>query len=300
MTGSIEPTDVVAEAIAPAPTGIVRRRNRTGHARSLYIGGSIALVLVAIALLSLVAQLGHPNGTDLIDRLHRPDAGHLAGTDELGRDVLARLVRGVRWSLGIGTIATAIAVTIGTAIGTLGAWRPGIVRSVMVRATDIGISFPFLVIAVVIVAVVGHGFWPLALTLGVVAWPTMARVVYAQARGLCEREYVLAARLAGVRGLRSLMTHVVPPLLPHLQVMAAFTFADLLVAESGLSFLGLGAPLGDATWGNMLSESRSYLIQAPWMMLGPAVAIVITVLAANLIGDGLTVRDQANRSRSSQ
>jgi len=285
-------------ADAPTPVGVLRRRAGTGHTASLYVGGAIAAVLVATALLSLFVHLGDPNATDLLGRLHSPDGAHLAGTDELGRDILARLVRGVRWSLGIGTIATAIAVTIGATLGTIGAWRPGVVRTLMVRSTDIGISFPFLVIAVVIVAVVGHGFWPLTLTLGVVAWPTMARVIYAQARGLCEREYVLAARLAGVGGLRSLLTHVLPPLVPHLQVMAAFTFADLLVAESGLSFLGLGAPLGEATWGNMLSASRAYLIQAPWMMLGPATAIVLAVLAANLVGDGLTARDHAKRSRS--
>jgi peptide/nickel transport system permease protein len=173
----------------PVPTGLFRRRARTGHTSSLYVGGTIAFLLIAATLLSVAVHIGDPNATDLTGRLHSPDAGHLAGTDELGRDILARLVRGLRWSLGIGTMATAIAVAIGTAIGTavgtLGAWRRGIVRAILVRATDIGISFPFLVIAVVIVAVVGHGFWPLTLTLGVVAWPTMARVVYAQARTLC-------------------------------------------------------------------------------------------------------------------
>src|SRR5262249_48842271 len=139
--------------------GLVRRRERAGHPYALYVGGTIAALLVAVALLSFVVQLGDPGAADLVARLHHPDGRHLARTDELGRDILARLVRGVRWSLGIGTLSTAIAVTIGTTVGTLGAWRPGIVRTLMVRTTDLGISFPFLVIAVVIVAVVGHGFW---------------------------------------------------------------------------------------------------------------------------------------------
>ncbi|HIY41126.1 MAG TPA: ABC transporter permease, partial [Candidatus Nocardiopsis merdipullorum] len=230
-------------------------------------------------------------------RLVSPGPDHLLGTDQLGRDLAGRVLSGFAWSLGIGAVATLLAMVIGITIGILGGWYPGVVRAVLNRVIDIGISFPFLVVAVTVVAVVGRGFWPLALTLGVVSWPTVARVVYAETLGLREREYVVAARLIGVRSPRSILTHLLPALRPTLQVIAAFTFADLLVAESGLSFLGLGAPLGDATWGNMLADSRAYLVSAPWMMLVPATVIVLAVLSANLLGDGLSAQDRLRNRR---
>lgn len=140
------------------------------------------------------------------------------------------------------------------------------------------------------IAVLGRGFVPLVATLSIASWPLFARVVYAETLGLREREYVLAARLSGIRGRRALLIHVVPGLRPTLLVMAAFTFADMLIAESALSFLGIGAPLAEPTWGNMLSESRLYLVDAPWMMLAPAATIVLAAVTGNLIGDGLAAR----------
>jgi peptide/nickel transport system permease protein len=173
-------------------------------------------------------------------------------------------------------------------------------RVVLSRIIDIGISFPYLIIAVTIVTVVGRGFWPLALTLGLVCWPTIARVVYAETLTLREREFVTAARLFGIGSFTSIFTHILPALRPTIQVVTAFTFADLLIAESGLSFLGLGAPLGTPTWGNMLNDSRTYMAEAPWMLLGPVVAIIVTIFAANLLGEGLNAREKAKSGRVSQ
>jgi peptide/nickel transport system permease protein len=173
-------------------------------------------------------------------------------------------------------------------------------RVILSRIIDIGISFPYLIIAVTIVTVVGRGFWPLALTLGLVCWPTIARVVYAETLTLREREFVTAARLFGIGSFTSIVTHILPALRPTIQVVTAFTFAELLIAESGLSFLGLGAPLGTPTWGNMLNDSRTYMAQAPWMMLGPVVAIIVTIFAANLLGEGLNAREKSKSGRVSQ
>lgn len=270
--------------------GLGGTRSRASSA-SLVVGGVLAALLVIVALTSPWLGFPDPMHTELTQRLRPPGTpGHPLGTDQLGRDMLSRVLSGARWSLGIGTVATAIGLAIGVTLGVAAGWARGVPRILLTRAIDIGISFPYLVIALTVVAVVGRGFWPLALTLGLVCWPPIARVGYAETLGLAQREYVVAARLMGVRASVVVLSHVLPALRPTVQVMAAFTFAEMMISESGMSFLGLGAPLGAPTWGNELSASRSYLPQAPWMMLVPAAAIVIGVLAANLVGDGLTAR----------
>jgi peptide/nickel transport system permease protein len=234
-------------------------------------------------------------------RLQGPSlSGAWFGTDGLGQDVYSRVIAGFRWSLGIGTVGTLLGGFIGLTLGVSAAWSRKTLRTILSRIIDIGISFPYLIIAVTIVTVVGRGFWPLALTLGLVCWPTIARVVYAETLTLREREYVTAARLFGISSLRSIFTHILPALRPTIQVVAAFTFAELLIAESGLSFLGLGAPLGTPTWGNMLNDSRVYMATSPWMMLAPVSAIIITIFAANLLGEGLNAREQLKSGRVSK
>jgi peptide/nickel transport system permease protein len=183
----------------------------------------------------------------------------------------------------------------GTIAGLMAAQQAGPVRTAVNRSVDTIIAFPGLVIAICVIAVIGRGFWPLSLTLGILTWPFVARVVYAEALGLMQRDYVLAAQLFSVHGGRIIFRHILPGLRPTLMVMLAFHFADMLIAESALSFLGLGAPLMAPTWGNMLAESRQYLTSAPWMLLAPGGAIVIVVITLNLIGDGIAKlsRDRA-------
>lgn len=296
---TVDSTSEVGPTAAPEARGPLsgRRLRLGGRQRSpllLRVGLGIAMFLMATAILQPLVWPVEPGATDLAARLRGPGTdGHPLGTDALGRDVLARVLTGIRWSLGIGATATLIGGSVGAALGVGAGWSSGKTRVVLSRIIDLGISFPYLVTALTIIAVVGRGFWPLALTLGLVSWPTFARVVYAETLSLREREYVVAARLAGVGGLRSVVAHILPALRPAMQVLTAFMFAELLIAESGLSFLGLGAPLGTPTWGNMLSESRAYLGTAPWMMLAPAAAIILAVLAANFTGDGLTARSHA-------
>ena len=150
-----------------------------------------------------------------------------------------------------------------------------------------GILSGFLVVAIVVVVIIGHGFWPLVLTLGFLAWPIFQRVVYAEASSIFQRDYVKAARIAGVGRITIMFQHVLPGVRASLMVIFAFHFAGLLIAESALSFLGIGAPLGVPTWGNILAESRQYMLKAPWMMLVPGGAIVVTVVTMNLVGDGI-------------
>lgn len=260
----------------------------------LGLGLVLAAVVCGLMVFRGVLASADPYGTALKHRLLSPgEDGHLLGTDQLGRDVWARVLAGFPRSLGVALLATSIGGLIGAAVGVYAGWTNGRVQLVIARFIDVGISFPYLVIAVTIIAVVGRGLLPLALTLGLVSWPTVARVIYAETLGLRTREYVMAARLAGVAPTRILLTHIVPGLRPTFLVLCAFQFADMLVAESSLSFLGLGAPLATPTWGNMLSDSRNYLSTAPWMMLAPAGAIVLAVITANTIGDGLAARSRA-------
>ena len=279
----------------------ILKKSKNRSILTLRISSAIFGALIFIAIFQPFFYRVDPAYSDLGLRLQSPSlSGGWFGTDALGQDVYSRVIAGFRWSLGIGAIGTALGGAIGLTLGISAAWNRGRLRTFLSRVIDIGISFPYLIIAVTIVTVIGRGFWPLALTLGLVCWPTIARVVYAETLTLREREYVTAARLFGISGIRSIFTHILPALRPTIQVVAAFTFADLLIAESGLSFLGLGAPLGTPTWGNMLNDSRAYMETAPWMMLGPVAAIILTIYTANLLGEGLNAREQMRSTRVSQ
>jgi peptide/nickel transport system permease protein len=254
----------------------------------LWLGLTLGLAIAAVAVLHPLLTPYDPLQGALLQRLKPPaTSGHWLGTDQLGRDLWTRTVYGFPWSLGIATTATLISTSIGIVVGLAAARATGRLRNALILVIDTVIAFPILVLAVTVIALLGRGFWPLTLTLGLSTWPVIARVVYAESRGLLQRDYVLAARLYGVGSGRILWAHVLPGLRPTILVVAAFAFADKLIAESALSFLGLGAPLDAPTWGNMLSESRLYMVNAPWMMLVPATAIVVAVITLNLIGDGI-------------
>jgi len=199
-------------------------------------------------------------------------------------------IAGFGWTASVSAVGACISAAIAILLGVVAGATRGLIQASCSRAIDVCLSLPYLVIAVAVMAAVGRGFWPLSITLGVVSWPIFARVVYAETRGLMQREYVRAARLLGVSPLRIQLTHVLPGLRHTIMVMWAFVFADLLVAESGLSFLGIGAPLGSPSLGNMLASGRQYLVGAPRMVFIPAVVIVLAVTAANLIGDGVAAR----------
>ena len=259
----------------------------------LLLGSALALSVLGLMLFSSWAADHDPMKTDLLNRYQPPGTpGHWLGTDQLGRDLWARALAGLQWSMTTAIMATAISLVIGTGLGLLAAQRPGLVRTVVRQSIDTILSFPGLIVAICVVALWGQGYWPIVLTLGLLSWPVFARVCYAEALSLLEREYVQSAVLAGMSRLQILLQHVLPGLRPVLLVVLAFHFASMLISESALSFLGLGAPLGEPTWGNMLAASRAELFDAPWMMLVPAAGIVVAVVTANLIGDGL-----ANLSR---
>ena len=256
--------------------------------------GLVMFFVIIIALLVQMIFLGEDflNG-HLRERLKPPGYNgsqggyHVFGTDQLGRDLFFRVMGGLPWSLGISGVAVICVAVIGTTIGLIGAWYENWIRTIVLLGVSAMIAMPFLVLALVVTALFERGFWTLSLTMGFIAWTAVSRVIYAEARGLLTREYVLAARLFGVSKWSILIFHILPGLRPTILVMAAFFFAVLLIIESALSFLGLGAPLNAPSWGNMLSDSRQYLVIAPWMMLVPAITIVWSVISLNLIGDGI-------------
>lgn len=284
---------------APAPEGPAAARSgaapsqaapRTERNWSLIAGGSIAFLIGLSTILHSLLEPYPPATTSLTDLLKGPSAAHLLGTDSLGRDELSRVLAGLPWSIGITVVAVAIAATLGSLLGLAGVVYAGWPRFLVRRVTDFGIAFPLLVIAVVAIVVVGHGFVALAGTLGVVAWPVFARVTLAQGLSAAAEDYVLAAQLMGVGPFRRALRHILPAIRHTLIAMVAFLFADLLILEAALSYLGLGASIGSPTWGNLLADSTQYLVNAPWLLAAPAGTLVLVVVSANLLGDGLSRR----------
>jgi peptide/nickel transport system permease protein len=285
MTTTTEPPPAVA------PRSARRQRPRRSVPALLVVGILGFMIMLTVFLFGESIAGYSANQQALTDRLLPPlTDGHLLGTDSLGRDVFARVAAGFRWSLPVGFLAATMATTIGTVIGVAAGWSEGIVRTVVTRLIDMAISFPYFVLATAIIAVVGRGFVTLIVVLGSVAWVSVARVVYAETRALKEREYILAARLIGVPPVRILFTYVLRGLRARVTVMFAFLFADLLVAEAALSYLGIGAPVGAPSWGNMLFAAREGIFTAPWLLWGPAAAVVLAVITANMLGDGLNQR----------
>lgn len=268
----------------------------TAAARSLMIRGAVHAVVLVLCLAAIVfgpALSGHdPLSVDLEGRFAPPfSADHLLGADQLGRDVTARLIVGLQRSLLTALFATGLAFVIGTAVGLAGAREGGVFSAAVRQLTTFAQSFPVFVLAVAVIAALrDNGFWAVVLTLGLVTWPVFARVVQAETRVLLTREYVLAARMMQMGALRLYLAHVLPALTPSLSILLVFHFADMIIAESALSFLGIGAPLGAPSWGAMLSDSRAYMLNAPWLLLAPAGCIVVLVICAHDLGQRLRNR----------
>ena len=260
----------------------------------LALGAAALLGWVLLLTLGGLLQTHDPQLGDLAERFAPAGtAGHLLGTDNLGRDLWSRVLSGLPWSVGVATVSCILALLLGGTLGMCAAQFPGHPRTAINQLVDATLSFPGLVAAIIIVAIAGRGFWPLSITLGLLSWPVFARVVYAESLRLLSEDYVTAARIMAVSTPRILLGHLLPGLRPVLAVVFTFHFADMLVAESALSFLGLGAPLGVPTWGSLLQESRDFLIVAPWLMIVPATAIALLVVSIHLLGDGLSALDRA-------
>jgi len=244
-----------------------------------------AIILVALLAPRLVSH--DPNAQDLNVRLQPPSSTHWLGTDGLGRDVFSRLVFGARISLVVGTVAAAITVILGAVIGETGGYFGGRIDWVLMRFTDVFMTIPVLFFVVLIVAVYGSSTVNTIIVIGIVYWPAVARLVRAQVLSLRARGFVEAARALGAGEVRILRRHLLPNTSSIIIVQATLSVAVAILAESALSFLGLGIPPPTASWGNMLTEGRVQMNHAWWIATSPGVAILVTVLSLNLVGDGL-------------
>lgn len=263
---------------------------RTGWSTELMLGILLLAGLFGLVLFAPWITSHEPDVGELRNRLQPIGApGHLLGTDHIGQDVWARLIAGLTWSITAAIASTVLSLIIGLILGLIAAAYKGWPRTLIRWGIDTIIALPGLVIAICIIAIIGQGWLPIVLTLGLLGWPVFARVVFAEASSLMQRNYVVNARLQGVAQWKILLRHVAPGVRPTLTVMTAFQVADMLIAESALSFLGIGAPLGAPTWGNMLAESRQFIFSAPELVLAPGLAIIVTVIAVNLFGDGLAL-----------
>ena len=256
--------------------------------------GLILFVAVAASLLSPhdpftqdfdrgLTSLGAPVG---------PSAEHVLGTDSLGRSVWSRLAHGARISLAIGAAATLLALVVGVGIGATAGFYGGWIDTVLMRFVDLMLSFPFMLFAIALAAVlraasIGGGITVVFLVLGLVGWTTMARVVRGKVLTLREAEFVQAARAVGASNGRILVRHIVPNLVGPVIVLATISVAQMILAESTLSYLNLGAAPPTPSWGRMLDEGQTYYRSAPWLILAPGLAVLVTVLGFNLFGEGL-------------
>lgn len=259
------------------------------------LGVALALILLGLAAAGPFLFPFSPNEIALGDKLLSPDRQHWLGTDQFGRDQLARLVDGGRRSLGAALLVLAgvllISLTVGIAAGMVG----GVVDAVAMRLADVLLALPSLILALAVVGVLGVGFQNLLLALVVSSWAYYARLARALVARARDRPDVLADRLAGVGWPRIVRGHVLPGVLTQLLVVATLDLGGVIVGIAGLSFLGLGVQPPDAEWGAMLSGSRLFFSAAPWLLLAPVGAILLSVVAANLIGTAL--RDAADPGR---
>jgi len=229
-----------------------------------------------------------PNQQSLLYRLMPPlTDGHVLGTDVLGRDVLARIIAGARVPLIVAATAVSISVLIGVAIGLVSGYVGGVLDSVLMRITDAWLAFPFILLAIVFVAVLGPGLQNVILALVASQWAMYVRLVRGQVLSLREREFVMSARMLGVSGFRIAVQHILPAVWPSVMIVATLEVGVVIVTEASLSFLGLGVAASQPTWGAMLAEGRAYLSSAWWLATIPGIVIVLVVLAINHLGNAI-------------
>ena len=260
---------------------------RAARHPSFLTGAALSLLLVLTALVSLVWQPYPPAEIDIPAKLQSPSAQHWLGTDSLGRDIASQLLVGAQNSIVVGVVAVGIGLGLGVLLGCLAAARRGWVEELVMRAADFTFAFPALLSAIMLGAIYGPGLLTGILAIGIFNIPVFARISRGAANAVWSREYVLAARAAGFGPLRITLDHVLPNIASVLIVQATISFATAILAEAALSYLGLGTQPPQPSWGRMLNEAQTMLFQAPMLAVYPGVAIALSVLGLNLMGDGL-------------
>ncbi len=290
-----------ATGLAQVSAGVSYQRRwmfarRALSARFAVFGGSVVLAVVLMAVFAPLISPYDPLKQDLVGQLAGPSATHLLGTDNVGRDVLARVIWGARVSLIAGLASVAMGAVAGCLLGLGSGYWGGRLDGLIMRLMDAVLSFPALVLALALGAVLGAGLSGVLIALGVIYTPTFARLMRGQVLTIRTREYVQAARLLGAPDWWILQRHVLPNAATPIVVQASLSVGFAILAEASLSFLGLGVQPPEPSWGSMINAGRGYLQQAPWIVFGPGAALFLTVLGLNFVGDA--VRDALDpRSR---
>ncbi|PPE71061.1 ABC transporter permease [Caldimonas thermodepolymerans] len=269
------------QAIAPGFAAQARRHP------AFVAGAVLVALLLAAAALSLVWTPYPPHDIDVPNKLQPPSAQHWLGTDSLGRDVGTLLLVGAQNSILVGIVAVGIGLAFGVSLGALAAARRGWIEEVVMRLADFTFAFPALLTALMLSAIYGPGLLTSIVAIGIFNIPVFARVTRGSANAVWARDYVLAARACGKGAWRITLEHVLPNIAPVLIVQATIQFATAILAEAALSYLGLGTQPPQPSWGRMLNEAQTQLFQAPQLAIYPGVAIALSVLGLNLLGDGL-------------
>jgi peptide/nickel transport system permease protein len=267
----------------PAPQ---RGRRIVRHA-GLTIGAALTGFVVLVALVSLVWTPQSATAIDVAHKLAAPSAGHWLGTDHFGRDIASMLMVGAQNSIMVGIVAVSIGVGMGVACGLVAAARGGWVEEALMRLADFTFAFPAVLSAILITALLGPGALNSIIAIGIFNVPAFARLSRGAASGIWVRDFILAARVAGKGRLRITIEHVLPNIASLLIVQATIQFGVAILAEAGLSYLGLGTQPPNPSWGRMLNEAQTFLFIAPRLAIYPGLAIVLAVLGLNLLGDGL-------------
>lgn len=251
------------------------------------VGLAVILLVIAVAILAPFVAPYDPTAQSWSAVRKPPSLAHPFGTDEVGRDILARIIYGARASLAAGLVSVAIALGIGVPLGLIAGYLDGIVDGLISRLTDAMLACPFLILAIALAAFLGPSLTNAMIAIGITATPIFIRLTRGQVLTVKAELYVEAARAAGIRSWRIAVEHVLPNVLPQLLVQASLTVATAIIAEASLSFLGLGQQPPAPSWGAMLNTAQRFLTNAPWMAIFPGLAIFVTVLSFNLLGDGL-------------
>ncbi|HEV8534606.1 MAG TPA: oligopeptide ABC transporter permease [Candidatus Limnocylindria bacterium] len=287
IVGRLNGPAAVVQRPALSPTALALRRFRA-HRLAIF-GTALLLLIVGVTISAPFIAPYDPIAVDLSATRRPPSTAHILGTDSTGRDVLSRLMHAAQVSLAVGLSAALLQTGVGLSLGLLAGYYRGWVDSVISRVTEIVLSYPLLIVIIVIVAILGPGQNSIILGIGLFGWPTACRIVRGLVFSLREQDFVLAARCIGVSDRRLISRHLLPLVVGPLTVTATFAVAYAVLLEASLSFLGLGIRPPRPSWGNMLNEAQSLPIleSMPWLWLPPGAAIALTVLAINFVGDGL-------------
>ncbi len=274
---------------APPRVNELRRFARVFFQRKMVIFGLLVLILLIVAAI-FAEQIApyDPYKRDLYNVLAQPSAEHLLGTDSIGRDTLSRLIFGSRTAILVGFATAGFAAAAGMSLGLIaGYFSSSIINMIIMRVMDLLMTFPMIILALFIAAILGGGIQNVIIALGIGALPGYARVMHGLALSIKENDYILAARSAGATNWRSMFRHILPNAAPPMIVLITLQIGGLILAEAGLSFLGIGIKPPGAAWGSMVNDGYRYLTTNPWLSFAPGIAIMLVVFAFNMVGDGL-------------